>query len=175
MSKYTRLRSYLQTQPRKDTDLSFDRIEEILGFILPRSAHEHNAWWSNERGTHVQARAWMDAGWRVWHVRRSEKKVYFRPNNPESRPSPAGVAEAAAVFVDDDSIVVRTSAFRGGVMRLLEDYCEANGGDLADAVAAILNGLALERRRQLLERFPMTGAPSEVDSADLIREDRDAR
>jgi hypothetical protein len=71
--------------------------------------------------------------------------------------------------------MVSKSAMRGSAIRLLEDYCEANGGSLGEAIAAVLNALALERRRQLLERFPKPGAPSPVDSAELIRHDRDAR
>ena len=58
---------------------------------------------------------------------------------------------------------------------MLEDYQEAQGGSLADAAAALLNAVFVERRRPLLERFPLTGRPSTIDSADLIREDRDAR
>ncbi len=60
-------------------------------------------------------------------------------------------------------------------MRLLEDYREGNGGTIAEAVATVLNGMAIERRRQLLERFPRVGSPSGADSAALIREDGDAR
>jgi hypothetical protein len=127
----------------------------------------------------------MDAGWQVWRVRRSEGKVYFRPvesNDPSpdrSRPphttQRAGVEDAGAPFARDDDIVVSKAALRGGAIRLLEDFSDAHGGSLAEAIAGILNGLVLERRRQLLERFPKTGAPSPVDSAELIRHDRDAR
>jgi hypothetical protein len=87
----------------------------------------------------------------------------------------AGVEDAGAPFARDDDLVVSRAALRGGAIRLLEDFSEAHGGGLADAVVGILNGLVLERRRQLLERFPKTGAPSPVDSAELIRRDRDAR
>ena len=181
MSKYSPLQHNLQARPPSDTTLTFDEIEKILGFKLPPSAHEHNAWWSNERGSHVQARAWMDAGWKVWHVQKSNKKVHFKPIPEEPQPPPAdaslrgGVEDAGAPFARDDAIVVSRAALRGGAIRLLEDFSEAHGGGLADAIVGILNGLVVERRRQLLERFPKTGAPSPVDSAELIRQDRDAR
>lgn len=185
MPKYTPLQRDMQARPRVDTELTFENIEKILGFKLPRSAHVHTAWWSNERGTHVQARAWMDAGWQVWHADLAKKKVYFRPSAAELSPLPpsvtphtspyGGVKDTGPAFKGDDVVIIQRSALRGGAMRLLEDFSEAHGGSLADAIAGILNGLVIERRRQLLERFPMTGTPSGVDSADLIREDRDAR
>jgi hypothetical protein len=185
LPKYTPLCRDMRTWPRVDTEVTFEKIENILGFSLPRSAHVHSAWWSNERGTHVQARAWMDAGWQVWHVSLSEKKVYFRSIQTEEPPiarpvtyhaSPRAVVEdGGAPFTRGDEIVVSKAALRGGAIRLLEDFSEAHGGSLADSIAGILNGLVLERRRQLLERFPKTGAPSPVDSAELIRQDRDAR
>ena len=176
MSKYTPLQRDLQTRPRVDMALTFEEIEKILGFNLPPSALEHNAWWANERGTHVQARAWMDAGWQVWHVRRSEKKVYFRPRNIEPGPPTPGVAESVALFVDDGSVIpVRTSSLRGSAIRLLEDYCEENGGNLANAIVGLLNSMALERRRQLVDWFRANAPSVPGDSSDLIREDRDAR
>lgn len=43
--------------------LSFEEIEDVLGFSLPASASKHSAWWAN--GGHTQASAWLDAGWLV--------------------------------------------------------------------------------------------------------------
>lgn len=48
--------------------LSFSEIDQLVG-ALPISASTHRAWWANERGRgHVQARAWLDSGFRVAHV-----------------------------------------------------------------------------------------------------------
>jgi hypothetical protein len=176
MSKYAPLQRDLQARTRVDTEVSFAEIEEILGFRLPRSAHEHNAWWSNERETHVQARAWMDAGWQVWRVRRSEGKVYFRPFEASAQLAQTGVSETSAPFVGGESvIVIQKRNLRGAAVRLLEDYCAENGGDTADAIVALLNTMALERRRQLLDWFRANGPTIPGDSTELIREDRDAR
>ena len=38
MSKYDPLRDYLKKQTRDDFVLTFEEIEDILGFALPRSA-----------------------------------------------------------------------------------------------------------------------------------------
>ena len=175
MSKYDPLRRNLQARSRGDAELTFEEIENILGFELPPSAREHNAWWANERGTHVQARAWMDAGWHVRHVRRSEEKVYFRFGEAESQAPSASVSDTAAPFVRDDAIVIDKAALKGGVIRMLEDYREAHGGNLAEAAAGVLNEIALERRRQLLDWIRVNAPKVPGDSTELIREDRDSR
>jgi hypothetical protein len=114
----------------------------------------------------------MDAGWQVWHVRRGEEKVYFRPVSIEA----AGVSDVGAPFVrDEGAILVQKDSLRGSAIRLLEDYCEENGGTLADAIAAILNAKALERRRELVDWFRAKSPLVSGDSTDLIREERDAR
>jgi hypothetical protein len=184
-SKYSPLHRFLLQQYGPELPLSFREVESVLGFALPPSARIHPAWWSNNRGTNVAVKAWRDAGWRTSRVDLAGERVTFvrevarsGPAQPFGEPplrAVTGVEDAGAPFERDDAIVVQRAALRGGAMRMLEDYCEAQGGDLAQAVVSLLNGMALERRRQLLERFPMQGAPSDVDSAALIREDRDAR
>lgn len=178
-SKYEPLRRHLMGVAGERTRLSFGEIEQVLGFRLPSSARRYAPWWANTGGSHIQADAWMSAGWRTAQVDVPGEKVTFERVMPGAAPdvghAAAGVEDAGAPFERDDVIVIQRAALRGGAMRMLEDYCEAQGGDLAQAVVSLLNGMALERRRQLLERFPMQGAPSDVDSTALIREDRDAR
>ena len=62
MSKYDRLGEHLSGLDRGTTHvLSFERIEAILGFRLPRSARDYQAWWANQVGAgHVQSNAWLD-------------------------------------------------------------------------------------------------------------------
>ncbi len=61
--KYQKLGEYLQRLTGNQVRLSFTEIEDILGFNLPASAYKHRPWWGN--GGHVQANAWLNAGWRV--------------------------------------------------------------------------------------------------------------
>lgn len=79
--KYTPLEHYLtalQTS-QQDITLSFDQIERILIDKLPPSAFKYQAWWGNQKkGSHVEAHAWMDAGWKVDTVNFNEKWVRFR-------------------------------------------------------------------------------------------------
>jgi hypothetical protein len=180
-SKYDPLRRHLMGTAGDRIRLSFTEIESILRFSLPSSARRYAPWWANTSGSHIQADAWTSAGWRTAQVDVGGERVTFERSVTErspaaSEPAPqGGMQDTGASFARDDAIVVSKAALRGSAVRLLEDYCEAHGGNLGDAVAATLNGLVLERRRQLLKRFPKTGAPSPVDSAELIRRDRDAR
>ncbi|MCD4671686.1 MAG: hypothetical protein K8R77_03390 [Anaerolineaceae bacterium] len=85
MSKYDPLYDYLKRLPAdvRDKTLTFAALEEILGFSLPNSAHRYREWWSNPTSTddmHVQARAWLAAGWKVETANQRDKWVRFRRN-----------------------------------------------------------------------------------------------
>ena len=78
--KYAPLEKYLRglSSGEAEVTLSFEQIERILNDRLPPSAHEHRAWWGNQKkGTHVESIAWMDAGWMVDTVDLKEKWVKF--------------------------------------------------------------------------------------------------
>lgn len=68
-SKYEPLRTYLDGRSETTVRATFAQIEEILGVALPPSARKYRPWWANEQaGTHVHARAWLDAGRRTSNV-----------------------------------------------------------------------------------------------------------
>ena len=175
-AKYDPLRIWLNNHTSDRIRVSFREMEAILGFELPPSARTRPQWWANAGGSHVQAAAWMDAGRRARQLDLSGEQVTFE--SAARRPSPTrqsgGVAEAAAPFLDD-AIVIRIAALRGGVMRMLEDYRDAHGGNLADAATGLLNEAGLARRRQLLDWVRANAPKVSDDSTDLIREDRDSR
>jgi len=77
-SRYAPLAIWLQSQPssRDRVRLTFEDIEGIIGEVLPPSAHKHRAWWANDT-SHVHARQWLDAGWRVAQVSAAEQRVVF--------------------------------------------------------------------------------------------------
>ncbi len=80
MGKYEPLQKYLEQRKNthKDIYLSFAKIEEIISDKLPPSAFEYREWWANELvGSHVQAQAWMNAGWKVESVDFTRKSVRF--------------------------------------------------------------------------------------------------
>jgi hypothetical protein len=179
-SKYEPLRLWLDRQTPDRVRLSFRDIEAILGFSLPASARVLAQWWANVAGSHVQASAWMSAGWRACQVDVAGEQVSFeparRPRDVAAEPQQqAGVSDTGAVFRLDSAIVIDPALLRGGAIRMLEDYCDAEGGSLADAAVGLLNAMALERRRQLIEWFRANSPTVQGDSTALIREDRDAR
>ena len=81
MGKYDPLQVYLQGLPAgvAEKTLTFVQIERIIGAALPRSARQYPAWWANERagGRHVQAKAWLAAGWRVQRADQEREWVRF--------------------------------------------------------------------------------------------------
>jgi hypothetical protein len=80
MAKYTPLMEYLHNfdKNQNEVTLSFTQIESVIADKLPQSAFNHEAWWANEvDGSHVEAHAWMGAGWKVDHVDFTRKIVRF--------------------------------------------------------------------------------------------------
>jgi hypothetical protein len=180
-SKYFPLQQFLAQQRASELPVTFTDVERVLGFGLPPSARVHAAWWSNNRGTNVAVKAWRDVGWRTARVDVANERVTFvrenepRPATGQPHEGLSGVADDGATFLVDNAIVIDAAALRGGALRLLEDYREAEGGTLADAIVALLNAMALERRRQLVDWFRTNSPKVAGDSTQLIREDRDAR
>ena len=76
ISKYSSLRRFLFSSGKDYLTLTFSRIEEVLGFELPKSAYKHNAWWAN--GSHAHADAWLSAGYKVEQVNLDSQRVSFR-------------------------------------------------------------------------------------------------
>ena len=62
--KYSSLTRHLAGVDVSSISLTFAEIDMIVGG-LPPSARQYSAWWANEEHGHVQARGWLDAGFRV--------------------------------------------------------------------------------------------------------------
>jgi hypothetical protein len=74
--KYNRLTRFLEDRPSHDPwRTTFKNVEDILGFTLPNSAYDHQAWWSNFRRS--QSLGWLNAGYRTVNVDMKNKKVTF--------------------------------------------------------------------------------------------------
>jgi hypothetical protein len=89
MSKYEPLPQFLAAARSSTKRLSFAEIERILGFKLPKSAYDHEAWWSNNATGHSHARAWLDAGWRTQDLNLAERIVTFRRSSPPIPAAPS--------------------------------------------------------------------------------------
>jgi hypothetical protein len=78
MAKYDALREHLRRQRGAVVTLTLSEIAEAVPGGLPQSAYRYRAWWSNEAaGTHVQARAWLDAGFAIASVDLVDATVTF--------------------------------------------------------------------------------------------------
>ena len=77
-SKYEPLRAYLNACDEPVIRLTFNQIERILQATLPTSARKYRPWWANEAdGTHIHARAWIDAGRKTANVDMNAEAVDF--------------------------------------------------------------------------------------------------
>jgi hypothetical protein len=75
MSKYEPLRQYLYKQTVGQLVLTFKEIERIIGADLPASASRPQ-WWENPTDpntSHVQAKAWLTAGYNAFLIAGSNK------------------------------------------------------------------------------------------------------
>jgi|SRR6185437_3366384 hypothetical protein len=106
MSKYEPLPQFLGAKSGTMHRLSFSEIERVVGFKLPKSAYEHEAWWSNNATGHSHARAWMKFGWRTEAVDLAARKVTFQRSHqptPSAMPSikndPWGCMAGTVTFV----------------------------------------------------------------------------
>jgi len=74
--KYRHLAEHLYKSGMRVVELTFDKIEEIIGDKLPPSTREHRAMWANT-DTHSISRAWMKVGYRTVDVDMKNGTVKF--------------------------------------------------------------------------------------------------
>ncbi|MFN6481337.1 MULTISPECIES: helix-turn-helix domain-containing protein [unclassified Nostoc] len=77
-SKYQPLLEFLCGSEQNEISLSFAEIETLINDVLPESARNKQAWWSNRKQGSSQAYAWMEAGYRVENVDFDQQQVIFR-------------------------------------------------------------------------------------------------
>lgn len=79
VSKYRRLFDHLMAaQGSLPVTITFAEIDALLQSKLPDSAERDRSWWANtSHGSHVQARAWLDAGCVVEDVNFEARHVTF--------------------------------------------------------------------------------------------------
>jgi len=113
MTKYEPLTIFLQAQHGDRLAMSFAAVERALGRKLPPSAYVHPAWWANEQTSHVQARAWMRAGYETEQVDVRNRKLVFRRVSTTPAPMrtvPTGMAKTGREFVGPVQTVARHPA-----------------------------------------------------------------
>ena len=77
MSKYDPLFEHLCRAGDGPVEMRFADIDRLVGG-LPASATKYPAWWANEiRGSHVQAKAWLEAGRQIDRIDLHAQHVWF--------------------------------------------------------------------------------------------------
>ena len=98
VGKYWRLTEYLRSLDSRQVTLTFEELTGIIGFPLPDSASNYDAWWHGG-GSHTHTRAWEDAGWSV-RADRNNRRATFRKSTERS---PAGMQSAPSAPIDSVS------------------------------------------------------------------------
>jgi hypothetical protein len=106
MSKYDPWADFFAKQTAEHISASFSELEKKLNTKLPASAFEHPAWWANYPGkTHVQARAWLDAGYETSQVDMTARRLIFRRVKPDQeKNSSPGLSESHRMFKTEENI-----------------------------------------------------------------------
>ena len=76
MGKYDPLFRYLNQSPNLQVILNYVELEKILSRKLPYSAYKYKQWWDNN--SHVQSKAWRDAGYTVETVSLGDKVIFVK-------------------------------------------------------------------------------------------------
>jgi hypothetical protein len=126
MSKYEALPQFLASTRGSMRRLSFSEIERVLGFKLPKSAYEYEAWWSNNPTGHSHSRAWTEAGWRTEAVDLSGRKVTFQrvrqPASSSQKKDPWGcMADSITLLPDIDLTAPNGETWNAEEGRLLNE------------------------------------------------------
>jgi hypothetical protein len=106
MSKYRTLARFFEAQATDFLRMTFDEVEKEAGFKLPASARLHQAWWANDRARHVQAKAWLDAGFESEQVDMKAGMLVFKRMKAEpalSKPKHGGMSDPAREYRQADA------------------------------------------------------------------------
>lgn len=139
MSKYKPLSDHLAQAKGDRWTASFAELEEVLGFPLPKSARDQNAWWLGGEKPHHSA--WTEPGWRVLDLDRAAQTVVFArdaasPTGPDSLTPETGSdavpesgAEQSAKRVLPTAVVGGAAALLAGGVALLAGFLARRKGE----------------------------------------------
>lgn len=163
MSTYAPLRAHLDSRTETAVTLSYADIEKLIGRTLPPTAYgeKKRQWWANTE-THSQALAWLRANRKAKLDVKRDQVTFIRQD--EGRQPQSGTVEPVAL-----------TSLSASALRMLEDVAEERGLSLGAAGSEVLNQLARRRRSETIDWFTGKSKFSEISSAALLREDRDAR
>lgn len=75
--KYATLRAFLSKRSEARISMSFKEVAAAAKVKLPASAFRYPQWWQNDPEHHVQAKAWIEAGYKTENVDIDAQRVEF--------------------------------------------------------------------------------------------------
>jgi hypothetical protein len=75
--KYATLRTFLSARSESRIAMSFAEVAAAAKVKLPASAFRYPQWWQNDAEHHVQAKAWLEAGYKTENVDLDAQRVEF--------------------------------------------------------------------------------------------------
>jgi hypothetical protein len=75
--KYASLRAFLAARSEPRIKMSFKDVAAAAKVKLPASAFRYPQWWQNDAEHHVQAKAWLEAGYKTENVDLGAQSVEF--------------------------------------------------------------------------------------------------
>ncbi|QGZ93458.1 DUF7662 domain-containing protein [Terricaulis silvestris] len=75
--KYASLRAFLLARQEPRISMSFAQVAAAAKVKLPASAFRYPQWWQNDAEHHVQAKAWIEAGYKTENVDLDAQSVEF--------------------------------------------------------------------------------------------------
>ena len=75
--KYGTLRGFLSARSEARFSMSFSEVAAAAKVKLPASAFRYPQWWQNDAEHHVQAKAWIEAGYKTENVDLEAQRVEF--------------------------------------------------------------------------------------------------
>jgi hypothetical protein len=143
--KYAPLREHLSGTTGARVRMTFAAVENLVG-RLPESAYRHRAWWGNNDGN-VEAKAWLDAGWRVESVNQAAGKVVFiraadgqpATRQAASRPGYVDPQVSAKLAARAEAIGLDPGKFTRLVAELNDNYSRGNAYATHALLRAILD------------------------------------
>ena len=148
--KYGPLRQHLSGTAGTRVRMTFKAVEDLVG-RLPESAYRHRAWWGNNDGT-AEAKAWLDAGWRVESVNQVAGEVVFtraadgQPRNAArpaaGRPGYVDPQVSASLAARAEAVGLDPGKLTRLVAELNDNYSRGNAYAAHALLRAILDHIA---------------------------------
>jgi hypothetical protein len=101
--KYGKLKAFLAANGAERIALSFEQVANVAEVSLPASAYRRAQWWQNDSVHHVQAQAWLGAGYRTEAVNLAKQSVAF----VRVRNAGPGVGEMAEEYQQESRLPVK--------------------------------------------------------------------